>query len=52
MVISWFALFVCVGGALLYGLTNGKPSELGRISFAVGLLVLTMHLATAVIRIG
>lgn len=52
MGIAWLALIVCIAGALLYGLTNGKPSELGLRMFWVGLLVVLWHTGTAVVRIG
>lgn len=37
------APIVAVVGALVYGLTQGKPSELGRLGFACGLLAFLMH---------
>lgn len=42
---------VCIVGALLYVLTNSKLSELGRLAFVVGLLVLVSMFAQNVIRI-
>ena len=35
---------VTVVGALTYGLANGKLSEIGRISFAMGLLAVLVGL--------
>jgi hypothetical protein len=36
-------LAVALAGALLYGLTIGKASELGRLMFAVGLLAFLLR---------
>lgn len=33
----------CVVGGLVYGLTGGKLSELGRMAFFAGLLALLLH---------
>jgi len=52
MVIAWIALVVAVAGALVYGLTNGKPSELGRLAFFAGLFVFVWHVGTATLRFG
>ncbi len=35
---------VAVIGVVVYGITQGKASEIGRIAFAFGLLVTLMHL--------
>lgn len=35
----YLSLFVCIAGALVYALSDGKPSEMGRIAFFAGLLV-------------
>ncbi len=35
---------VALVGVLVYGISNGKASEVGRIAFAFGLLVTLMHL--------
>lgn len=40
MVVPWLSLIVCVLGLLCYALsTNGKVQELGRLAYAIGLLV-------------
>jgi len=40
----WISLLVCLIGALVYALsTNAKVSELGRISFAMGLLAFLLQ---------
>ena len=36
--VTWGLLVVAVVGLVLYGLTDGKASEAGRLAFAVGLL--------------
>ena len=33
------AILICLLGLLVYLLTDGKPSDAGRIAFAIGLLV-------------
>jgi Na+/phosphate symporter len=43
MMIAIWPLVICVVGALIYALTD-KPSELGRITYGVGLLWLTYSL--------
>jgi hypothetical protein len=48
MIISnLFPLAVAVIGALLYGLTSGKLSELGRLAFFAGLLALVLNAANS-----
>jgi len=45
------ALAVCIIGVLMYVLcTNGKLSEIGRIAYAVGLLVFLWQWAGHLIR--
>lgn len=44
MMIAIWPLVICVVGALVYALTEGNPSELGRITYGVGLLWLTFSL--------
>lgn len=41
----YLSLLVALVGALLYGLTDGKPSELGRVSFFAGLLAFLIQFA-------
>lgn len=46
MTIDILALVTAVSGLLVYALAGtAKPTELGRIAFAVGLLVLVAHAA-------
>ncbi len=45
-------LLVCIVGLLAYALaSNGKVQELGRLSFACGLLVTLWELAGRVLRL-
>ncbi len=51
--IAYVPAFVALGGGLLYGLSSKpKLAELGRLSFACGLLALCLALATHVWRVG
>lgn len=53
MVIAVIPFIVLVVGALVYALSsNPKASELGRLSFAAGLLVLLLSLAHVALRLG
>lgn len=53
MIIAVVPFILAVIGALLYALaTNGKVSEVGRIMFFCGLLVLTFALAREVVHFG
>ena len=53
MVISWWwPLALLVIGLLLWFFTNNKPSEAGRIAFAVGLFVFTWVLAHGSISVS
>lgn len=45
-------ILVMIVGILLWALTVGKPSDAGKIMFAVGLLVTVFQVATKVIHIG
>lgn len=48
-----FSLLVCLAGALVYGLSNNaKVNELGRISFAFGLLVFLLQFERVVSFLG
>jgi hypothetical protein len=48
-VIIWLPALVLVAGVLMYALaTNPKVSEMGRLMFACGLLVLLFESATRV----
>lgn len=44
-------LLVCIAGALLYAFGDAKPAELGRLAFAVSLLVLVWGWAGKVIHL-
>ncbi len=45
-------LLVCIIGLLTYALaSNGKVQEIGRLSFAVGLLVTLWHMAGHTLRL-
>lgn len=37
--VIYLPFLICLVGLLMYVLSNGKVSELGRLAFAVGLLV-------------
>lgn len=53
MIIAVIPLILALVGLLLYALAaNPKVSEIGRISFFCGLLVLTFAFAKTVIHIG
>lgn len=53
MVVTVVPLVLLILGALIYALAaNVKASEMGRIMFFCGLLVLTFALAREVLRIG
>jgi hypothetical protein len=45
-------LLVAVVGALVYGLTAGKASELGRLAFAVGLFFVVAALGDVALHLG
>lgn len=42
MIVTWLPLLVCVAGLLTYAFVP-KAAELGKIAFAVGLLVVMLH---------
>lgn len=44
-------LLVAVVGALVYGLANGKASELGRLAYAAGLLVTLFGVGQHVLKL-
>mgnify|MGYP001585277591 CR=1 FL=1 len=51
-VIAIVPLLVCVIGLLVYALaSNTKVAELGRLSFAMGLLVTLLVFASKVVRL-
>jgi hypothetical protein len=52
-VIAIIPLLVCLVGLLVYVLAvnNGKAAELGRLSFAMGLLVTLLVFAKHVVRL-
>jgi Na+/phosphate symporter len=51
-VISIIPLAVCAIGLLVYALSNNsKVTELGRIAFAMGLLVTLLVFATKVVKL-
>jgi len=53
MAISYLPLLVAVIGVLMYALSsNAKVAEIGRISFAFGLLVTLMVMSHHVVRLG
>lgn len=53
MTIAILPLVLVVAGALAYGLSsNGKVTELGRLTFFAGLLALAFALARHVVSIG
>lgn len=45
-------LIVLIAGALLYGLTNGKPAEIGKIMFFCGLLALCLAMSNKAVHFG
>lgn len=51
MLITLVPLLVAIAGALLYALTEGKLSELGRLLFFAGALVVVMALAGRSVKI-
>ncbi len=52
MVIAYVPLVFAIVGALIYAITEGKPSEAGRITFAAGMFALAYAMATHVWHIG
>jgi Na+/phosphate symporter len=51
-VIAMVPLLVCIIGLIVYALSsNSKVAELGRISFAFGLLVTLLVFATKVVKL-
>lgn len=46
----YLSLAVCIIGLVVYALAGPKPAELGRIAFAVGLLVFLFTFAGHVLR--
>jgi Na+/phosphate symporter len=53
MIIAIFPLVLVILGALLYAVaSNEKVKELGRLTFACGLLALAFALAQHVVHIG
>lgn len=50
MISIYVSLLVCIIGLVVYALASGKSSELGRIGFAVGLLVTLLSLGHMAVR--
>lgn len=46
------SLAVCLVGAVVYGIAQGKPSEAGRVAFAVGLLAFLLTFAGRTLHIS
>ncbi len=51
MLIAYAPFIVCIIGALLYGLCEGKLSKTGEYMFFAGLLVTLMSVANHTIKI-
>jgi hypothetical protein len=51
-VVALVPAIVAIVGALVYALTTGKASELGRVAFLCGLLATMFALAGTSIRLG
>lgn len=50
MVTIYFALFIAVLGALIFGFANGKLQTIGEIMFGCGLLVFLFEFASSKIH--
>jgi hypothetical protein len=44
-------VIACAAGALLYGLTDGKPAELGRLTYHGGIIALMFAFASKAVHL-
>lgn len=51
MLTLWLSVLICIAGALIYGLSNGKASALGKDMFWVGLLVTLLQIPSHIISL-
>ena len=52
MVIATVPAVLALAGALVYALTEGKLSEVGRLAFFAGLLALALALSAVGVHLG